>query len=109
MDAMALSKFSENAVKELYGSFGETVLYWAHHEKLCVVDRHLVFMGGLDMCTPSPAPLFPPSPGTNKRIPLQALEDTTLVVSYQINRYSRLISLSNQTQVTQSQMPILET
>ncbi|KAI0869425.1 phospholipase [Hypoxylon argillaceum] len=50
MDAMALSKFSENAVKELYGSFGETVLYWAHHEKLCVVDRHLVFMGGLDMC-----------------------------------------------------------
>ncbi|KAI1308093.1 phospholipase [Xylaria venustula] len=50
MNAFDLSKISGNSLKELYGSFGETVLYWAHHEKLCVVDRHLVFMGGLDMC-----------------------------------------------------------
>ncbi|KAJ2994214.1 hypothetical protein NUW58_g1618 [Xylaria curta] len=50
MGALGLSKISGDALKELYGSFGDTVLYWAHHEKLCVVDRHLVFMGGLDMC-----------------------------------------------------------
>ncbi|KAI1198053.1 phospholipase [Nemania serpens] len=50
MNAFGLSKISGNALKELYGSFGDTVLYWAHHEKLCVVDHHLVFMGGLDMC-----------------------------------------------------------
>ncbi|KAI1660886.1 phospholipase D/nuclease [Daldinia decipiens] len=45
-----LSKVSGEALKELYGSFGETVLYWAHHEKLCLVDRRIAFMGGLDMC-----------------------------------------------------------
>ncbi|KAI0184402.1 phospholipase D active site-containing protein [Xylaria flabelliformis] len=50
MNAFGLSKMPKDALKELYGSFGDTVLYWAHHEKLCVVDRHLVFMGGLDMC-----------------------------------------------------------
>ncbi|KAI5865152.1 phospholipase D/nuclease [Durotheca rogersii] len=46
----SLSKFSGDALKELYGSFGDTVLYWAHHEKLCVIDRRIAFMGGLDMC-----------------------------------------------------------
>lgn len=45
-----LAKTSGDALKELYGSFGDTVLYWAHHEKLCVVDRRIAFMGGLDMC-----------------------------------------------------------
>ncbi|KAI0426778.1 phospholipase [Xylaria sp. FL1042] len=50
MNAFGLSKIPGDALKELYGSFGDTVLYWAHHEKLCVVDRHTVFMGGLDMC-----------------------------------------------------------
>ncbi|KAH9891450.1 phospholipase D/nuclease [Xylariomycetidae sp. FL2044] len=50
MNAFSLSKVSGDALKELYGSFGDTVLYWAHHEKLCVVDRQIVFMGGLDMC-----------------------------------------------------------
>ncbi|KAI1111792.1 phospholipase [Nemania sp. NC0429] len=50
MNAFGLSKISGTALKELYGSFGDTVLYWAHHEKLCLVDRHLAFMGGLDMC-----------------------------------------------------------
>ncbi|GAP82855.1 putative phospholipase D active site-containing protein [Rosellinia necatrix] len=50
MNSLGLSKISGDALKELYGSFGDTVLYWAHHEKLCVVDRHVVFMGGLDMC-----------------------------------------------------------
>ncbi|KAI1102375.1 phospholipase D/nuclease [Jackrogersella minutella] len=50
VDDFSLSKFSGDALKQLYGSFGDTVLYWAHHEKLCVVDGHLAFMGGLDMC-----------------------------------------------------------
>ncbi|TIA70455.1 hypothetical protein E3P92_03085 [Wallemia ichthyophaga] len=26
------------------------VLYFSHHEKLCVVDQTMVFMGGLDLC-----------------------------------------------------------
>ncbi|KAI1335858.1 phospholipase D/nuclease [Xylariaceae sp. FL0016] len=50
MNTFSLSKVSGDALKELYGSVGDTVLYWAHHEKLCVVDRQLAFMGGLDMC-----------------------------------------------------------
>ncbi|KAI0900153.1 phospholipase D/nuclease [Annulohypoxylon nitens] len=50
LDDFSLSKFSGDALKQLYGSFGDTVLYWAHHEKLCVIDRRIAFMGGLDMC-----------------------------------------------------------
>ncbi|KAI0160996.1 phospholipase D/nuclease [Hypoxylon sp. FL1284] len=50
LNDFSLAKTSGEALKELYGSFGETVLYWAHHEKLCIVDRRLAFMGGLDMC-----------------------------------------------------------
>ncbi|KAI1081638.1 phospholipase D/nuclease [Whalleya microplaca] len=50
LDAFNLRQFSGDALKELYGSFGDSVLYWAHHEKLCIVDRRIAFMGGLDMC-----------------------------------------------------------
>ncbi|KAI0010017.1 phospholipase D/nuclease [Xylariaceae sp. FL0662B] len=50
LNAFNLGQFSGDALKELYGSFGDTVLYWAHHEKLCIVDRRIAFMGGLDMC-----------------------------------------------------------
>lgn len=25
-------------------------LYWSHHEKLCVIDETIAFMGGLDLC-----------------------------------------------------------
>ncbi|OTA94282.1 hypothetical protein M434DRAFT_394836 [Hypoxylon sp. CO27-5] len=50
LNDFSLSKVSGDALKQLYGSFGDTVLYWAHHEKLCVVDRRIAFMGGLDMC-----------------------------------------------------------
>jgi phospholipase D1/2 len=28
----------------------DSILYWAHHEKLCVVDGEIAFMGGLDLC-----------------------------------------------------------
>lgn len=46
-----LSKASEDTVKAVYGAKDEVVLFWAHHEKLLVVDRKLGFMGGLDLCT----------------------------------------------------------
>lgn len=41
---------SKDTLKAIYGAADDVVLYWAHHEKLLVVDRNLVFMGGLDMC-----------------------------------------------------------
>ncbi|KAI1319331.1 phospholipase D/nuclease [Xylariaceae sp. FL0255] len=48
--AMDLSTFSGDALRDLYGSFDDTILYWAHHEKLCIIDRRIAFMGGLDLC-----------------------------------------------------------
>ncbi|KAF7542350.1 hypothetical protein G7Z17_g11650 [Cylindrodendrum hubeiense] len=45
-----LARASGDAVKAVYGTGDGMVLYWAHHEKLLVVDRKLAFMGGLDMC-----------------------------------------------------------
>ncbi|KAK4100324.1 phospholipase D/nuclease [Parathielavia hyrcaniae] len=45
-----LARASEDALKGLYGTAEDTVLYWAHHEKLCLVDGKVAFMGGLDIC-----------------------------------------------------------
>ena len=45
-----LAKFSGDALKTLYGTSDDVVLYWAHHEKLCLIDGKIAFMGGLDMC-----------------------------------------------------------
>ncbi|KAM0432766.1 hypothetical protein ACHAPT_004468 [Fusarium lateritium] len=46
-----LAKASGDAIKAVYGTADGIVLYWAHHEKLLVVDNgRLAFMGGLDMC-----------------------------------------------------------
>lgn len=45
-----LAKFSGDALKALYGTTEDVVLYWAHHEKLCLIDDTIAFMGGLDMC-----------------------------------------------------------
>ncbi|KPM38755.1 hypothetical protein AK830_g7800 [Neonectria ditissima] len=45
-----LAKASGDAIKAVYGTGDGIVLYWAHHEKLIVIDHKLVFMGGLDMC-----------------------------------------------------------
>jgi phospholipase D1/2 len=50
LDASGLSKLPGDAVKALYGTKGDTVLYWAHHEKLCLIDSKIAFMGGLDLC-----------------------------------------------------------
>lgn len=45
-----MSKLSKDALKSLYGTSDDVVLFWSHHEKLCVVDRKITFMGGLDAC-----------------------------------------------------------
>jgi phospholipase D1/2 len=46
-----LFKASGDALKAVYGTTGDVVLYWAHHEKLLLIDNgKLGFMGGLDMC-----------------------------------------------------------
>ncbi|KAK8147481.1 hypothetical protein G3M48_001562 [Beauveria asiatica] len=45
-----LAKASHAAIKAIYGVKDDTVLYWAHHEKLLIVDKTLCFMGGLDLC-----------------------------------------------------------
>ncbi|GAD97514.1 hypothetical protein MYCGRDRAFT_35527 [Paecilomyces variotii No. 5] len=50
LDTAKLSNMSNDEVKQIYGSKEETVLYWAHHEKLCLIDGKIAFMGGLDMC-----------------------------------------------------------
>ncbi|CAH0015527.1 unnamed protein product [Clonostachys rhizophaga] len=47
-----LAKASDEALKALYGTADGMVLFWAHHEKLIVVDRKLSFMGGLDLSHP---------------------------------------------------------
>ena len=49
-----LATVSKDTLKAIYGAADDVVLYWAHHEKLLVIDRNLVFMGGLDMCMFAP-------------------------------------------------------
>ena len=50
MSAAKLSQLPGDALKGIYGMNEDNVLYWAHHEKLCLVDGHVAFMGGLDLC-----------------------------------------------------------
>ncbi|KAL5395708.1 hypothetical protein PMIN06_003567 [Paraphaeosphaeria minitans] len=45
-----LAQMPGDSLKAIYGAHDETVLYWAHHEKLCLVDGEIAFMGGLDLC-----------------------------------------------------------
>ncbi|CAG8454479.1 1850_t:CDS:10 [Ambispora gerdemannii] len=47
----ALSSLHPNIVVQRHPDHlvGGTV-FWAHHEKICVVDRHIAFIGGLDLC-----------------------------------------------------------
>jgi phospholipase D1/2 len=50
-----LAKASGDAIKAVYGTADGVVLYWAHHEKLLVIDNGKIgFMGGLDMCMDFP-------------------------------------------------------
>ncbi|KAJ5812930.1 Phospholipase D family [Penicillium robsamsonii] len=50
LDSATLSKMSKDTLKGLYGMNDDVILYWAHHEKLCLIDGRVAFMGGLDMC-----------------------------------------------------------
>jgi phospholipase D1/2 len=50
MDAAGASKLGTDALKGIYGLSDGVILYWAHHEKLCLIDGRIAFMGGLDLC-----------------------------------------------------------
>lgn len=50
LDAAGVSKLGADALKGIYGLDDDVILYWAHHEKLCLVDGKTAFMGGLDLC-----------------------------------------------------------
>ncbi|KAI9695732.1 MAG: hypothetical protein M1836_006098 [Candelina mexicana] len=50
LTAATASKLPGNALKALYGANEDVILYWAHHEKLLLIDGHIAFMGGLDLC-----------------------------------------------------------
>lgn len=50
LNAATVSKLPGDALKAVYGMNEDVILYWAHHEKLCVVDSKVAFMGGLDLC-----------------------------------------------------------
>lgn len=45
-----LAQMPGDSLAAIYGAHDGTVLYWAHHEKLCLVDGEIAFMGGLDLC-----------------------------------------------------------
>lgn len=50
LDAATASRLGGDALKSVYGIADGVILYWAHHEKLCLVDGKTAFMGGLDLC-----------------------------------------------------------
>ena len=50
LTAASASQLPSDALKAIYGVAEDTILYWAHHEKLCIVDGRVAFMGGLDLC-----------------------------------------------------------
>ncbi|KAF1836290.1 phospholipase D/nuclease [Decorospora gaudefroyi] len=45
-----LAQLPGDGLKAIYGAHEGTVMYWAHHEKLCLIDGQIAFMGGLDLC-----------------------------------------------------------
>lgn len=50
LNASHLAQLPGDALKGVYGMTEDSVLYWAHHEKLCAIDGKIAFMGGLDLC-----------------------------------------------------------
>ena len=50
LSAKTASTLPEDALKAIYGMNNDVVLFWAHHEKLCIIDGRTAFMGGLDLC-----------------------------------------------------------
>ncbi len=50
LTAKTASQLPSDALKAIYGVNEDVVLYWAHHEKLLLIDGTTAFMGGLDLC-----------------------------------------------------------
>ena len=50
LSAKTAASLPLDALKAIYGMNEDVILYWAHHEKLCIVDGKTAFMGGLDLC-----------------------------------------------------------
>ena len=50
LNAAQASKLPGSALQAVYGMNEDVILFWAHHEKLCLVDGSIAFMGGLDLC-----------------------------------------------------------
>ena len=50
LSAKKAASLPEDALKAIYGMNNDVILYWAHHEKLLLVDGKTAFMGGLDLC-----------------------------------------------------------
>ncbi|OAA58094.1 phospholipase [Niveomyces insectorum RCEF 264] len=50
LNTFSLSKLGKDTLRTLYGTSDDMVLFWAHHEKLLIIDDHIAFMGGLDLC-----------------------------------------------------------
>ncbi|KAJ5948653.1 Phospholipase D family [Penicillium verhagenii] len=50
LDSASLTHMDKDKLKGVYGATDEMILYWAHHEKLCLIDGQIAFMGGLDLC-----------------------------------------------------------
>ncbi|CAI2180328.1 1911_t:CDS:10 [Funneliformis geosporum] len=46
-----LQNLHENIVVQRHPDHGlDGTFFWAHHEKMVVIDRHISFIGGLDLC-----------------------------------------------------------
>ncbi|CAG8571695.1 11060_t:CDS:10 [Dentiscutata erythropus] len=46
-----ISELDENILVQRHPAHGiDGTFFWAHHEKICVIDRHIAFIGGLDLC-----------------------------------------------------------
>ena len=56
LNAASIAKTSVDTLRAIYGTSDGMVLFWAHHEKLCVIDEKVAFMGGLDMCKSAAGP-----------------------------------------------------
>lgn len=50
LNSTSLAHMDKDNLKGVYGATDEMILYWAHHEKLCLIDGRTAFMGGLDLC-----------------------------------------------------------
>ncbi|KAF2005570.1 phospholipase D/nuclease, partial [Amniculicola lignicola CBS 123094] len=98
-----LAQLPGDGLKAIYGAHDGTVLYWAHHEKLCLIDGETAFMGGLDLCygrwDTNSHPIADAHPGDLDKIvfPGQDFNNARImdfndVVKWQDNKLDRTVS-----------------